>query len=130
LYTVVWFWAARPLRMPPRPRRGKWGGVFRSPEKCWWALKAICCDGVAMPAVSSRCRLKSLRSERSGWPLNHREIGERAVPRAKEVTTAASSGAPVCTCNVLFGDRLSKLVTAIPRQRLRWARDDLAQSWR
>jgi hypothetical protein len=36
--------------------------------------------------------------------LSRREIGERAVPTRKEVTTPARNGAPVCTCKVLFGD--------------------------
>ena len=64
--------------------------------------KATCCDSVAMHAVSRPCELKSLRNERWRRPLSRREIGERAVPTRKEVTTPAGNGAPLCTCKVLF----------------------------
>ena len=49
--------------------------------------KAMCCDSVAMRAVSRCCQLKSLRNERWRRPLSRIEIGERAVPTRKEVTT-------------------------------------------
>ena len=45
--------------------------------------KAMCCDSVAMPAVSSRCQLKSLRDERWRRPLSRREDRRAGSPNAK-----------------------------------------------
>ena len=67
----------------------------------------MCCDTVAMRAVSRCCQLKSLGDERWRRPLNHREFGERTVPRPKRRYDTRLEWAPACTCNVLFGDLLS-----------------------
>jgi hypothetical protein len=42
-------------------------------------------------------------------PLNHRELASEQSQGRKEVTTPAWSGAPVCTCNSLFGDLLAQV---------------------
>jgi hypothetical protein len=121
MYIVLMFQAVRSLA-PPAPRTRHGGGVAACqqylPGPHIKRQKAMCCDSVAMRAVSRPCELKSLRNERWRWPLSRREIGERR----KGAMTRAENGAPVCTCNLLFGDRLSLgaglYFSAIPRHAL------------
>ena len=106
-------------RQPPRTQTHQGGGraVRRKSASAPFSISSVrhCCDSVAMRAVSSRCQLKSLRDERWRRPLSHREIGERAVPTRKEITTPARNGAPVCTCKVLFGDLVVQVAASIRR---------------
>ena len=95
---VVKFQGVRSLAIPPAPRHTRVGVVQFAenlPGRHFpFQASDICCDSVAMRAVSSRCQLKSLRDERWRRPLSHRETGERAVPTRKEITTPARNGGP------------------------------------
>jgi hypothetical protein len=74
-------------RPPPPSDASWWGGMRFANDICRGPKSSVsrrmCCDSVAMRAVSSRCQLKSLRDERWRRPLRHREIDERAAPRTK-----------------------------------------------
>ena len=80
-------WGLEIARHPPPLGRGMVGGLAACqqylPGPHIRRQKAMCCESVAMHAVSSRCRLKSLRDERWRRPLSRRVIGERQSQREK-----------------------------------------------
>jgi hypothetical protein len=96
MHIVVQFRAVRSLDITPPLGRGMVGGVrglarkiCRRPHFPFQASEINCCDSVAMRAVSSRCRLKSLQDERSREPLSHRNCrGWTDRPRATSEDSA------------------------------------------
>ena len=91
-------------RGPPRPPTHMVGGS-RRPENLpgpifHFKRQNNCCDGVAMRAVSSRCRLKSLRDE---WrrPLSHRRRAEGGTP-ASQCKAMDASGPTALSCCACF----------------------------
>jgi hypothetical protein len=84
MHIVVQFRAVRSLDIPPPLGHGMVGGVAvrqkNLPGPQIKRQKAMCCDSVAMRAVSSRCQLKSLRDERWRRPLKPWEGEQKKGP--------------------------------------------------
>jgi hypothetical protein len=69
--------SSREIARHPPPSDAAWWGGSRFSQKIWrgpqTSASAMCCDSVAMRAVSRRCQLKSLRNERWRPPLDPRD---------------------------------------------------------
>jgi hypothetical protein len=100
IHIVVQFRAVRSLAIPPPSDAAWWGGVAVHPENLpgpQTSASAMCCDSVAMRAVSTRCQLKSLQDERWRRPLSHRKARGRTPP-ASECNAMDASGPAALAC--------------------------------